>query len=92
MKTPTQIANEIAKLKSLLNRVPARSFFGDDNEGAIKASIEVLEVGYDVEEIEDWFEDDDYVLDSALEARDWMNDEENGEKEPPSEDWQAAAR
>jgi hypothetical protein len=89
MKTRIQIADEILRLKDLKKLIPASSAFGDDNAGAIKAEIEVLENNYSSDEIEDYFEDDSYVMDSAMGAYDWMNDEVD---ESPSSNWEPLVR
>ncbi|HEV2692246.1 MAG TPA: hypothetical protein VG347_05065 [Verrucomicrobiae bacterium] len=87
MKTIDEIKTEVTKLKDMQPKIPAKSFFGDDNHGAIDAQIEVLEEDMDEDAInakedsEDWSR---YAAESARGAREWMDGESDDQ---PSGDW-----
>ena len=86
--TPQQVTEEIAKLKELRPKVPARTFFGDSNWAVIDAQIEVLTSKWSENSVYDRWDDDDRLLDGALDARHWLD----GEGEPPSNDWASLAK
>lgn len=95
MKTPRQIQAEIDKLQDMKPTVIRASFFGDNHHDAIDAQIEVLEDelidDYDIyNNLDDgtWAPN---VVDAAIEARQWRDDEE--EKDfVPSESWKELVR
>ncbi len=70
MSKPTaeQIQVEIAALKEIQPRVPHHSAFGEDNWAAIQAQTVVLEERLDEDAIYDRYKDNQYALDSALDA------------------------
>lgn len=93
--TDEAITAEVAALTELQPRVRARSFFGDDHREAIGAQIAVLAARMSMNEVhdhygEDAFEDsaefDQYVLDEAIAAHDWMVGD-LADMQPPSENW-----
>lgn len=80
MKTPERIKKEIEALKTVRPNVRPASIFGDDNLTALDAQIAVLENDWDDNEIYDRYDHADsseYILDAALAAREWMDDEED---------------
>lgn len=80
MKTQKQITKEIKALKAIRPKVRPRSMFGDDNLAALDAQIEVLERGLDDDDIYDRYDrtgSSEYTLDAALQARQWIDDEED---------------
>jgi len=80
MKTKEQITKEIEALKAVRPNVRPRSMFGDDNLGSIDAEIDVLENDMDNDDIYDKYDRtqySEYILSSALYARQWINDEED---------------
>lgn len=90
-KTSQQIADEIKALIDLKPLIPSQSGFGDDNDGAITAQIEVLRdnLNFDaIDENRDSGEWDDYVYDSAIGALDWID---GRSKDSPSHDWKPLA-
>ena len=94
MKTRKQIQAEIDKLEDIKPTVLRTSFFGDNYHDAIDAQIEVLENDMDDDDIynnqdsEEWAQN---VVDAALEARQWRDDE--SEKDfVPSESWKELVR
>lgn len=98
---PDQVAAEIVQLKGLLPRVRPTSMFGDDNLAAIEAQITVLtermslddvygRFGEDAFLIEDEF--DQYVLDSAISAHDWLHALLAEDEETPAKSWEDLAQ
>jgi len=95
MKTPRQIQAEIDKLLDMKPSVVRASFFGDNHHDAIDAQVEVLEDTlmddddiYNKLDLDEWAQN---VVDAALEARAWRDDEE--EKDfVPSESWKELVR
>jgi len=90
-KTSEQIAAEIKSLSDLKPHIPSQSGFGDDNDGAINAQLEVLRDNLSFDDIDmkrDDGEWDDYVYDSAFWALEWMN---GNSKDSPSQDWKPLA-
>ena len=98
MKPPTQdeITNEIAKLREIKPNVTRKSMFGDNHHDSIDAQIAVMVEnlseskiydrstdGTDDETNEDKWKDN--VKDSALEARRWMDGDQDNS---PSKDWE----
>jgi hypothetical protein len=81
--TPQQVTTEIARLRELRDKVPARTFFGDSNVAAIDAQIEVLTSKWSENAIYDRWDDDERLLEVALEARHWLD----RDVEPPSDGW-----
>lgn len=89
------IAVEIANLQVMKPRVRRLSGFGYDNHRAIDAQITVLRERMPEPAIYDGFEPDDseddnqqHILDCALEARRWLDGEMGSEV--PSEGWKTA--
>jgi len=77
MKTKKQIKKEIEALKTVRPKVRLHSMFGDDNLAALDAQIEVLENNWDGNDIYDKYDHADfseYILESALDARQWIDD------------------
>lgn len=98
--TNDAINAEAAALTELQPRVRERSFFGDDHRAAIGAQIAVLAGRMSMDEVhdtygEDAFEDpnefDQYVLDEAIAARDWIAGDLAPGIERPSENWASLA-
>ena len=89
MPTTEQIQNEIAQLKEMKPHVRRFSAFGDDNRAAIGAAIKVLEHLLPEGAIYDRWEDLQHLLDSALDARRWLD---GAESVAPSSDWKSLVR
>jgi hypothetical protein len=90
-KTPPEVEQEIAKLKSLRGRIPQRSIFGNNNLALIQTQIEALSEG--------WSEDDvlDRMLpqaeeDAAMFAVLWREGTSAYAEDSPSGDWEPIAR
>ena len=80
MKTQEQITKEVEALKAVRPNVRPSTFFGDDNLAALDAQIRVLEEDLDEDDVwDEWPEEeqDQHVRDSARQAVDWINDEED---------------
>jgi hypothetical protein len=94
MKTARQIQKEIDKLRDMKPTVLRANFFGDSHHDAIDAQIEVLEGELIDDDIYNNLDDGTWaqnVVDAALEARAWRDDEE--EKDfVPSESWKELVR
>jgi hypothetical protein len=74
--TPNEIDVELRKLYGLENRVPAITAFGDNNQEAIQAQIEVIERNLSLAQVTDEYEDDDdYVMSGALGASEWLRND-----------------
>ena len=79
-KTQEQITKEIEALKTVRPNVRPTSMFGDDNLGSVDAQIMVLENNWDNGDIYDRYDhasSSEYILEAALAARQWMDDEED---------------
>ena len=90
MKTKEQVTKEIEALKTVRPNVRPRSIFGDDNLGSVDAQIEVLLHGLDDDDIYDRYDrtsSPEYILDAALAARGWMDDEEDDDCEGLACEW-----
>jgi hypothetical protein len=87
MKTTRQINAEAKALRKLKPRVPAKTYFGEDNHAAIDAQIEVLEKQLTEKQIETrWYQDetaeefrdgDNRLWDEARYARSWIDGDES---------------
>ncbi len=90
LPTPEQIKAEIEALKAIKPNIIKHSAFGDDHHAAIDAQIDVLEHHLTNNLIFDKYEDEEdlsqNVLDSALDAMRWR-DEEDAEKESLVSEW-----
>lgn len=91
MRTPEEVQVEVGKLIALKPKVRNFTFFGDNNRNAIQAQIDVLKDGMDEGDIYDMGSEDadgewtQHEVDSALEARRWLDEEED---EAPSVGWE----
>ncbi len=84
MKTKEQITKEIEALKTIRPNVRPTSIFWDDNLDSVDAQIDVLEDDMDDDEIYNRFDrtsSSEYILESALAARQWIDDEKDGDCE-----------
>lgn len=91
MKSPTEIAAEIAKLKALKSRVPdAHHFFGERLHDSIAAQIRVLEDDMDAATIDKaWLtEADDELRNAANDAAEWRD---GNLEDAPSAEWEEIA-
>jgi hypothetical protein len=87
IRTNAEIWAELERLRSLINRGPVATAFGDSNRAAIRAAINTLIKRSTVEQVADEYEDDgDYVLSAALSAVEWLH----GSGPAPSDDWSLA--
>ena len=80
MKTEKQIKKEIEALKTVRPNVRPTSMFGDDNLAALDTQVKVLEENLNNDRIYDAYDHCDsseYILGSALHARQWINGEED---------------
>ena len=90
MKTKEQIQKEIEALKAVQPNVRPCSMFGDDNLGSVDAQIEVLLHDLDDDDIYDRYDrtsSSEYILDAALQARQWIDDEEDDDCEGLACEW-----
>lgn len=90
MKTEEQITKEIEALKTVQPNVRPTSIFGDDNLAAVDAQIMVLENDWGSSDIYDEYDhigSSEYVLDAAIAARDWLNDDEDPDCEGLACEW-----
>jgi len=90
MKMQEQIKKEIKALETVRPKVRPYSIFGDDNLAALDAQIEVLENNWDNNEIYDKYDridSSEHILESALAARQWIDDEENPDCEGLACEW-----
>ena len=101
-RTDKAVQAEIEKLKTLIDRIPRITGFGDDNREAIHAEIDVLKLRMTEKEIDDrsWFEDEDedvrdeskwspHTHGIAMAACNWMN---GYLSQSPSSGWEVIAR
>jgi len=89
-KTKEQITKEIEALKTVRPNVRPTSMFGDDNLGSVDAQIMVLENDWDDNEIYDRYDhcnSSEYILDAALAARGWIDDEGDDDCEGLACEW-----
>lgn len=90
MKTKEQITKEIEALKTVRPNVRPTSMFGDDNLGSVDAQIAVLEDDMDDSDIYDNYDrvsSSEYILDAAICARQWIDDEEDSDCEGLACEW-----
>jgi hypothetical protein len=90
MKTPEQITKEIEALKTVRPNVRSKSMFGDDNLSSVDAQIGVLENDWDDDDIYGRYDhvgSSEYILESALAARQWIDDEEDDDCEGLACEW-----
>jgi hypothetical protein len=66
------IQDQLTKLKEMKPKVRHFSMFGDDNQAAIEAQIQVIEKDMTEDDIYDEYESY-YDIHSALEARQWLD-------------------
>ncbi|WP_423458007.1 hypothetical protein [Ottowia sp. VDI28] len=97
--TFNQVADELARLKAVLPRVPKFSGFGDNNHAAIEAQIKVLEDHMSRDDVHDCFGEDAVLfdfsqntLDCALTALDWMTGDQAADEGLISAGWEAIAK
>lgn len=89
--TSAQIDAEIEALRGVKPRVRKFSVFRDDNHQAIDVQLKVLAARMNDQAVQDAFGDtnaadfDQYMLDAAQNAREWMEGELI---DPPSRDWE----
>jgi hypothetical protein len=87
IRTNAEIDAELERLRSLFDRVPVETAFGDSNRAAIRGAINAVIKRSTVEQVADEYEDDgDYVLSAALSAVEWLH----GSGPAPSDDWSLA--
>lgn len=92
-KTDDAIAAELKALRGLKNKVRRTNEFGDDNRAAIDAQCSVLAERMDMDEVYEAWGDasaeefDQFVLDAAINARDWMIGELAADEGKPSDGW-----
>lgn len=97
-KTDQEIEDELTKLRSLKCKVPHETAFGDNNQAAIDAQCSVLAERMDMDDVYKAFGDEgsdefnQYVLDSAINARDWMTGDLAEDEDKPSDSWADAVR
>ena len=95
MPRPTikQSRAEAAKLREMKPKVRQYTAFNEDNHAAIDAQAEVIERLLSENDIYDTWESGEdpcqHTLDAALEARRWLDGEED---ESPSSGWEPLAR
>jgi len=90
MKTKEKIQKEIEALKTVRSNVRPTSMFGDDNLGSVDAQIMVLEGNMDDSDIYDKYDrtfSSEYILEAALAARKWIDDEEDSDCEGLACEW-----
>lgn len=78
MKTQKEIKKEVEALKAIRPKVKPYSMFGDDNLAALDAQVDVLENDLDnadIYERYDYCNSSEHVLEAALDARNWVNNE-----------------
>ncbi|MCK5608352.1 PD-(D/E)XK nuclease family protein [Candidatus Pacearchaeota archaeon] len=90
MKTEEQIKKEIEALKIVRPNVRPRSMFGDDNLAAVDAQIAVLENDWGSSDIYDEYDRcavQESILESALYARQWIDDKEDPDDGSLAKGW-----
>jgi len=90
--TANQISSEMKALREMKPRVRKETAFGEDNHAAIEAQIQVLGGALDLDDMDEKLDDDEwtqYAFDSAREALEWM---EGDEEISPSENWAPLAK
>lgn len=90
MKTQEEITRQIIALKEIRPKVRPRNMFGDDNLAQLDAQINVLENLMDNEDIYEKYDHSgvaEEILEAAIYARQWLDDEDDCESENLAEDW-----
>jgi hypothetical protein len=85
LPTKTEIAAELLKLKEQRNTVRKFSAFGDNNQAKIDAQINVIENGWDEDDIDQMISNEAH--EDAMEARYWLDGQSLDGK--PSESWES---
>jgi hypothetical protein len=92
-KTEEQIAAEVSALEAVKPKLREFTAFGDNNHAAVDAQLAVLRQRMDHDDVYDAYGDeesedfDQYTLDAALNAHDWMVGTLAADEGSPSEDW-----
>jgi hypothetical protein len=95
-KTEEQINAEIAALMKIKPNVRERTIFGDDNHAAIDAQVAVLRDRMSSDKVYNDYGDEDsddfdqYTLDAALSAHDWMTGALASDEDAPAASWAAS--
>jgi len=79
--------HEAELLRRMAPSIRHFSEFQDDNWKAIHAQVQALEMGLDEGDVYEFWPDDDeeYIRNSAMDALNWANSEEESER--PSDSW-----
>ena len=84
IRSTQEVDAEVSRLYQFIDKVPARSAFGDDNQEAIKAQIEVIAKRMTLEQVTTQYKDaGDYILSAAWDAERWLREHD----EPTSKGW-----
>jgi hypothetical protein len=81
-----EVDNELSQLHWLMEKVPTRTAFGNSNTYALMTQIRVVRERMTVDEVGEEYDDDvtdQYILSAALDAAQWLYQEEPA----PSEGW-----
>lgn len=81
-----QVEAEIKALEAIKPKVRHFTEFGGDNRAAMGAMINVLKNDLDYDEMWDTYAEDDYLLEHAEWAREWLDGDSDN---LPSEDWKS---
>lgn len=85
LRTRLEREEELQALNELARQIPLENEEGEDNDGAIHAQINVIELVLTSEQVNELYDDgDDFVLHAAVGALRWLRDDD----EAPSEAWQ----
>lgn len=92
-KNNDEITSELQALRGLKDKVRQTNAFGDDNRAAIDVQCSVMEERMNMDQVYDAWGDessedfDQYLLDAAITASDWMHGELSEDDGKPSENW-----
>jgi len=86
-KTPEEIAAQIQRLRELRPNIVPRTYFGDDNLGALDIEIECLEEGWDEDYIEENLEDQNLNMHALIALRWKLGEQEEEDSANLDDGW-----
>ena len=88
-KTQEEVDSEIERLKELSGHIRRYSLFGDDNEAALQAELNVLEAGLTEDDIGDYYDSSPTnVYDAAWFAMQWREGDTSADEGSPADNWE----
>lgn len=84
LRTRLEREEELQALRCMTDEVPVEDDAGEDNDGAIRAQINVIDTVLTSEQVYELYDDcDEFVLNAAVAALSWLRDDD----ESPADRW-----